>query len=189
MRPPLRVRTPRVPVVLPVVQVSFDEADRLQVVVDRQRYDVPTAQAQGGREAVGDVLEEITDRLGPVRIEVTEADGSGFTDIVTPRDQAQPATAAAGAQPHQLVAVTVPRSPGEVTGVGFAPGEEVAVAVIIAHQRASADGTLRLRLPPALLTHSTGRLLLVSHTSGAVTLDESSPSDSVVTGATQAGAA
>jgi hypothetical protein len=57
---------------------------------------------------------------------------------------------------------------GEVSGGGFLAGEEVAVAVVVAHQVASTDGTARLRLPPALLEAHPGLLVFMGRKSGTV---------------------
>ncbi len=57
---------------------------------------------------------------------------------------------------------------GEVTDDGLLPDEEVAVAVVVAHQVASTDGTARLRLPPALLESHPGLVVFVGKRSGTV---------------------
>jgi hypothetical protein len=150
---------PPVPVVLPVVRIEVDGGGLLQVTIDHEPYDVPDAQARRGRDALRTIVGDITRRLGPVRVEVTESDGTVFTDIATPADPSR-------AEPEQ------PRPnmlcPGEVAGAGFLPEEEVAVAVIIAHQRAGHDGTARLRLPPAVLAGRQRRLVLLGRTSDTV---------------------
>jgi hypothetical protein len=65
----------------------------------------------------------------------------------------------------------LPLSPGEVGGAGFLPDEPVAVAVVVAHQVAGADGTARLRLPPALLADRPGVVFLLGRTSGTVAMN------------------
>ena len=57
---------------------------------------------------------------------------------------------------------------GEVAGEGFLAGEEVVVAVVVAHQVASTDGTARLRLPPALLEAHPGLVVFMGKRSGTV---------------------
>lgn len=59
-------------------------------------------------------------------------------------------------------------SAGELSGDGFLPNEEVAVAVVVAHQVASTDGTARLRLPPALLEAHPGLVVFMGQESGTV---------------------
>jgi hypothetical protein len=94
-------------------------------------------------------------------VEVHEADGVTFTDIVTP---SVPPARPLG----RFKAATT--SVGEVTGDGFTPNEDVAVAVVVAHQVANNDGTTRLRLPPALLAAHPGLVVLMGQTSGTVTV-------------------
>ena len=147
------------PVVLPLVQIEVRSDSRLEVSIDREQYDVPDTWTRLGRGAVRQVVGDITGRLGcPVRVEVTESDGSVFTDIVAPLGQAQRAINDAPGTDTSF----------EVTGDGFVPEEQVAVAVIVAHQTADADGTARLRLPPALIASNPGVVVLLGRTSGTV---------------------
>jgi hypothetical protein len=150
---------PRVPVVLPVVRVTVDSDGLLQVAIDHEPYDVPEVPARRSRDALRSIVDDITRRLGPVRVEVTESDGAVFTDIATPPDPSPCETGPA--RPSNL-------GPGELTGTGFLPEEEVAVAVIVAHQPARADGTARLRLPPTVLAGQQGRVVLLGRVSGTV---------------------
>ena len=151
----------RVPVVMPLVDVRVHVDGTLAVRLDREPYasDTPLR-----REDLQRLLGKLaTDLDTPIRVEVREADGSTFTDIVTaespevrPPDPPRPATA----QPDQAT--------GETASGRFLPLEDVAVAVVVAHQTASEDGVANLRLPPALLEAHAGRLILVGQQSGAV---------------------
>ena len=94
-----------------------------------------------------------------VRVEVREEDKSTFTDIVTPE---RPKLRMI--KPEREATTTI----GEVAGGGFLPDEEVAVAVVVAHQVASDDGTARLRLPPALLEAHPGLVVFMGKRSGTV---------------------
>ena len=71
------------------------------------------------------VLDRLTDqRRSPVRVEVREADGTVFTDIITPsRRRAVPEPPGRPAAPAPLPVLY---------GDGFVPGEDIAVAVIVA---------------------------------------------------------
>lgn len=150
----------RVPVVLPLLQIDVGDG-QLHVSLDREPYDVPDTWTHLGRGAVQRVVDDIAARLScPIRVQVTETDGSVFTDIVTPR-RAPPECA----EPEPRVRDS---SPAEVIADGFAPHEEVAVAVIVAHQSANADGTARFRLPPALLANRSAAVVLIGRTSGTV---------------------
>lgn len=149
--------TMRVPVVMPLVEVTIDKEGFLTVLLDREPY---SADGALQRDDLKQVLDDIAADLGtPIRVEVHEVDDSTFTDIVTPD---RPKLRAV--QPVRRVAASI----GEVTGDGFRPNEDVAVAVVVAHQVASSDGTARLRLPPALLEAHPGLVILMGQKSGAV---------------------
>jgi hypothetical protein len=153
--PPLRV-----PVLLPLVQVMVETDGHLTITVDREEYESEPIE----RGDLGRVVDEFTSRLGaPVRVEVHEPDGSMFTDIVTPR-QVEP----------DLSKQDVPRAEAcsrfEIAGDGFAPNEQVAIAVVVAHQVASKEGTARLRLPPALIAEHSGIVVLLGETSGTIAM-------------------
>lgn len=150
----------RVPVVLPLVQVSIDEHGMLDVVLDREPYD---AEGPLVRADLRRVLDAITSDLRcPVRVEIREPDGSVFTDIATPDpEQDQPS-------PSSTVRPADIRAPNEIAGDGFLADEQVAVAVVVTHHVADQDGTARLRLPPALLADLPGVVVLLGRTSGAV---------------------
>ena len=153
----------RVPIVMPLVAVQVDLDGTVAVRLDREPY---AADTPLHREDVQRLLRELaTDLETPIRVEVREADGSTFTDIVTPRSQeARP--------PDPALAATAPpdQTTGETASGRFLPLEDVAVAVVVAHQTASEDGVANLRLPPALLESHAGRLVLVGQQSGAIVM-------------------
>lgn len=152
----------RVPVVMPVVQVTIDKDGFLTILLDREPYSADGALV---RDELKRVLNDIaTDLETPIRVEVHEADDSTFTDIMTPE-----APKLSVVQPiRQPGTPQAPPSIGEVTGTGFLPNEEVAVAVVVAHQVADTDGTARLRLPHALLEAHPGLVVLMGQQSGSV---------------------
>jgi hypothetical protein len=147
----------RVPVVMPLVEVTVDKKGYLTVTLDREPY---SADGSLTRDDLKRVLDDIAADLGTaVRVEVHEADKSTFTDIVTPD------------RPKLRMVKTVREATasfGEVAGDGFLPNEEVAVAVVVAHQVASTDGSARLRLPPALLEAHPGLVVFMGKESGTV---------------------
>ena len=154
----------RVPVLMPLVEVTVDEDGYLDVLLDKEPYAAPGALQ---REDLEKALADIAVDLGvPVRVEVHEADGVRFTDIVTP--PTSPATPSVQIEPKRA-------SIGDVSGNGFTPHEQVAVAVVVAHQVADHDGTARLRLPPALLEAHPGLVVLMGLTSGAVITSGKAP--------------
>ena len=152
----------RVPVVLPLVEVDVDERGYLTLTLDHEPY---SADGSLTRDDLKQVLDTIASDLGTaVRVEVREVDRSTFTDIVTPeRSKVQAIRPTRGAT----------TSIGEVAGEGFLPNEEVAVAVVVAHQVAGTDGTTRLRLPPALLEAHPGLVVFMGKRSGTVMVSAS----------------
>jgi len=149
----------RVPVVLPLVDVVVDERGYLTVSLDREPY---SADGVLIRDDLQRVLDDIAADLGTaVRVEVREADGSTFTDIVTPRTQSVP-DAALGARPALASAFGI-------CAEGFTAGEPVDVCLVVARQIADEDGTTHLRLPPALLD-AHPQVVLLGRASGVVAL-------------------
>jgi hypothetical protein len=161
----------RVPVVMPVVDVRIDVEGTLSVRLDREPY---ATDSLLHRDDLQRLLRDLaTDLDTPIRVEVREADGSAFTDIVTPEshdvrlpDPPRPATAPADETASEMV--------GETARGRFLPLEDVAVAVVVAHQTASEDGVAHLRLPPVLLEAHAGRLVLVGQQSGAIVVSGAS---------------
>ncbi|PKH41713.1 hypothetical protein CXG46_07485 [Nocardioides alpinus] len=153
----------RVPVVMPLVDVQVDLDGTVAVRLDREPYATDTPLH---REDLQRVLCKVaTDLDTPIRVEVREADGSAFTDIVAPESQVV-------RPPEPLRPATAPpdQTTGETASGRFLPLEDVALAVVVAHQTASEDGVANLRLPPALLEAHAGRLVLVGQQSGAVVI-------------------
>lgn len=150
--------TLRVPVVMPLVEVVVDENGLLTVTLDREPY---SADGALRREDLRRTLTDIAaDLHTPIRVEVREADGTTFTDIVAPKQRdAEPAPAA-----RRVLA-----SAFGISSDGFTAGEEVEVCIVVARQVAADDGSTQLRLPPALLACHPD-VVLVGRTSGAVAL-------------------
>lgn len=142
----------RVPVVMPLVEVAVDHEGNLDVRLDREPY---SADGALHRSDLKSTLESIANDLGtPLRVEVREADGSAFTDIVTP-----------GPRPGRPPASK--RTAPEASVIDFLPDEEVSVAVVVARQRGG-NAARDPRIPPALLAAHRGDVVLVGRTSGAV---------------------
>ena len=149
----------RVPVVLPLVVVRVNKDGLLDITVDRKPYDTDGTLK---RDDLHLLLDTIADNLAsPLKVEIHELDEPVFTDFIT----LEPKRAA---QPAKPVRTSVSTSTGEVSGDGFLPDEEVAVAVVVAHQVANADGIARLRLPSALLAGRPGVVVLVGQSSGQI---------------------
>jgi hypothetical protein len=149
---------------MPLVQVSVGEHGHLTVLLDREPY---CADGVLRRDDVTRVLDEIAAALGtPVRVEVHEADGSTFTDIILPSEQAPTSAPAPADRVRESLG-----SAFAISGEGFTAGEQVEVCVVVARQIADKDGMARLRLPSALLTAHPS-VVLVGRSSGAVALGE-----------------
>ena len=74
-----------VPVVLPLVAITIAEDGRMTVTVDGAPFEPEPFAPPWRREDFARVLDQLTDlRRSPVRVEVREADGTVFTDIITP---------------------------------------------------------------------------------------------------------
>lgn len=149
----------RVPVLLPHLRIEVGLDGELAATLGREAYDVPAEWAHLGRDAVARLVKQVVAQLeSPVRVDVTDG-GATFTDIFTPSD----------AQDGELTPSPAPTAPlvGEVAGIGFSPGESVAIAVVVALQVADAAGKAKVRLPPTLLASGPG-VVLLGTSSGAV---------------------
>lgn len=152
-----------VPVVLPRVVMEVAGDGTMTVTVDGEAYSPERFAPPWHRDSFAAVLDQLTEqRRSPMRVEVREADGTVFTDIITPsRRRPAPEPAARPAAPALPV----------LNGEGFVPGEDVAVAVVIAHGEAAPDGTMRGRIEAGqLATSPTREVILLGRVSGAVTI-------------------
>lgn len=142
-----------IPVVLPVLGVQVDKTGRTSLTLDGEPY--------GGdgtsREGIPTVIRNLANELGgPVRVEVTEADGTRYVDIAVP-----PPT-------DDLPVATPPTQHTAAIGGPFVPGEDVALAYLVGTRPADSDGVARPCLPLALLADQREHLVLVGMRSGAV---------------------
>jgi len=138
-----------VPVVLSVVHIEITADGRLQVDIDGKPYADDRTLGRGDLRAI---VDEISGELGTaVRVEVREADGSTYSDIETPPDR--PA-------PERQVSEPETATPA-LTGAGFHPGEEVALAYVVVRQVADKDGNASVNLPPALVAAAREGLVLL----------------------------
>lgn len=156
---------PGVPVVLPHVVMDVAEYGRMTVTIDGTPHLPEPFAPPWRREDFAGILDHLTDqRRTPVRVEVREADGSVFTDIITPGKRRRPEPESPAAKP-ELPALPV------LYSEGFVPGEDVAIAVVIAHSDAGPDGTARALIAVDQLAASpTREVILLGRVSGAVTI-------------------
>lgn len=161
------------PVVLAHAVITVTETGSLDVTVDGTRFPPPESGAWT-RSTFGALLDTITDdRTIAARIEVHETDGSTFTDIIHARRRT---TADRPIDTPEDDGKHTKRDRGqglvEVTAEGFVPGEDVAVAVIVAHTDATGTGSARALLDKhqlaALLENGPGEVVLFGRVSGTV---------------------
>lgn len=151
----------KIPVVLSTVHIAIDTEGALSVDIDGQPY---TDDRPLGRSDLRSILNEITTDLDTaVRVEIRETDGTTYSDIATP-----PPTTPAEDE-HR------PGPPSAaLAGAGFTPGEEVALAYVVARQHADSHGNASINLPPALVAVTRGGLVLLGLTSQRVAPVEAS---------------
>lgn len=157
----------KIPVALPVVHVQITQDGFLRIDVDGETHHTDGPLSRGDLRAV---LDQITTALdSPIRVDVTEADGTTYTDIATPPGQDPLPELESEPEPTITTATTRTRvaAPG-IRGAGFHPGEEIAIAYIVARQTAEDDGTTALHLPPALLAARREELVLLGMTSHVI---------------------
>ena len=165
-----------VPVVLPLVVMTVTSDDTMTVTVDGAPFLPAPFAPPWQRGSFATILDQLTaGHATPLRVEVREADGAMFTDIITPTRKRTPLPPPPGASDGLVreAAAPVP-AVGELAvlhGAGVVPGEDVAVAVIIAHSDAAPDGTARGLLTRAQLSASpTGEVILLGRVSGTFTV-------------------
>jgi len=144
----------RVPAVLATAHVDVDMDGRLLVDIDGDPFGADRTLTRSDLAAV---LDEISTTLGTaVRVEVRESDDTTYTDIATP-----PQTKSAANTTEFVAPLPMPG----LSCTGFAPGEEVAIAYVVARQIADDSGQTALHLPPALASAHRHGLVLLGMTS------------------------
>lgn len=174
------------PPVLPVIAMTIAADATMTVTVDGTEFEPPRFGPPWVRSSFATVIESVLEERGsPVRVLVYEADGAVFTDIVTrPLQRTLDPTAepplrggrADDPTPRNDVLIDASplmEPPRVVVGEdGFIPGEDVAVAVIVRHTKASADGSARALLESGLCQVSAGEVVLVGRISGTCVIGE-----------------
>ncbi|WP_286689361.1 MULTISPECIES: hypothetical protein [unclassified Aeromicrobium] len=133
-----------VPVSIPLVVLDVREDGTVTVTVDGKRLDPDPFAPPWRRSSFGQIIDRATnDRTTPARVEVREADGTTFTDIIAARRRRS--------RPEPTSEPEAPTGPVlyAIEGEGFVPGEDVAVAVITGHTDAAHTGTTRALIDPA----------------------------------------
>lgn len=136
----------QVPLVLPHLVVTVHEPGTLTAILDGTKVAPPAGRGEWTRGDLGVLLDTVTqDRTIAVRIEVREVDGTVFTDLIHTRRRPapEPDSTAAPTRRGRRARQKQPPVLVEVTGDGFVPGEDIAVAVIISHTDATGTGAAR----------------------------------------------
>ena len=152
---------------MPVIRLAVHDDGTMSATVDGEPLAPPVAEGVWRRGLFAQIVDQVTaQRMIPARVEVTEADGSTFTDIIT-------ATARKNIPAPDLPKPEPANAPRllEVTGEGFVPGEDVALCRIIRHTDAAATGTARVLIDLAHDHLNLGdEVVLVGRVSGTFTV-------------------
>lgn len=178
---PVPQSAPEGPMVVPVVKFTVDADGTMTVTIDGTPHTPAPFAPPWRRESFPAILDALTARLQtPLRVHVREADGSAFTDIITPprtrRTEHPPASVTSPSPVTSPPVITAPEAATmpvvyQVEGAGFVPGEDVAVAIIHTHIDAGSDGTARVLLTPEQLASSpTGEIILLGRISGTLVI-------------------
>ncbi|WP_084344299.1 hypothetical protein [Microbacterium resistens] len=162
---------------VPVVEFTVAVDGTMTVTIDGTPHAPAPFAPPWRRESFPAILDALTTRLQtPLRVQVREADGSTFTDIITPprtrRTDPPPASITSPPPDASPLAITQPTAATmpvvhQVVGEGFVPGEDVAVAIVHTHSDAGNDGTARALLTlEQLATSPTGEIILLGRISG-----------------------
>ncbi|WP_342000318.1 hypothetical protein MRBLWH7_001261 [Microbacterium sp. LWH7-1.2] len=175
-----------VPPVFPVIAMTIAADGTMTVAVDGAPLEPPRFGPPWVRSSFAAVIDSVLeDRGSPVRVLVYETDGTVFSDLITrplqreldpisppPRDESL--VRAVQGSDALIDAAPLIAPPRVVLGeVGFIPGEDVAVAIIVRHIKASADGSARALLEPGICQVSaTGEVVLVGRISGTCVIGD-----------------
>jgi len=158
-----------VPLSIPLVVLDVHEDGTVSVTVDGTPLLPDPFAPPWRRSSFGQIIDRATnDRTTPARVEVREADGATFTDIIAAhRRKSRP-------EPVPDPAVQARPVFHTVEGDGFVPGEDVAVAVVTGHTEAANTGTTRALIDLAALsaeqTGGTVEVVLFGRISGTTVI-------------------
>ncbi|EGD44028.1 putative cell wall protein DAN4 [Nocardioidaceae bacterium Broad-1] len=154
-------RPRRTPATIGLLKIDIDDGENLGVTLDGAPYPYPHEWDQLGRDAVGRIIDFAAAEHGPVHIQVTESDGTLYTDIATPPDF-EAVTSDPPSREER------PRVMNELVGREYLPGEVVDVAVVIHDLEADRDGRVSLNLPSSVLSRVRKDIVLLGRTSGTI---------------------
>lgn len=161
-----------------MVRITVQDDGTLAVTVDGAPYLPPEFSPPWRRGSFPTIVDAISQQTGrTLRIDVVETDGRVMTDFYTPRPprrRAEPSAEVAvqpAASPQAVAAAPVAPPPRLVqfAGSGMVPGEDVAVAIVIAHTETGPDGIARALIDSRYLDHApTGEVILLGRISATV---------------------
>ncbi|MFE4001480.1 hypothetical protein ACFX43_22125 [Nocardioides sp. YIM B13467] len=143
-----------VPLILPAVEIRINAEGAATVTIDNEPYEVP---ATLRRDGVRQLVQHLANDYGPIRVVIIEADGEEYVDIEAPREVASDPPRPVDPPP------VLQHSQGP-----FHPDEDVLVAVIVDRRTPEPDGTVPLRVPPAIEQRYGGAVYLIGQTSQVV---------------------
>ena len=164
-RPHRDQRKVQVPVVLPRVVIDITADGTMTVTVDGHPHKPAPFAPPWAREEFGHILNQLTEQHhSPVRVQVREADGTTFTDIITPGKPRRPEPGPEVEAPARMLPELV-----ALRGESSVAGE--ALAVTVTHSGTVHDGIVRSVLTPAQAAPSpTRKRILPGRVSGEVTV-------------------
>lgn len=112
------------PIVLPLAVITVDTYGILTVTLDGAEYPPPSPTTPWSKARFADLLDTLTlDRTRTIRVEVHEADGSTFTDIIHAAPTARTHSRDERAEVPRRARHRHTPDMIEVTGAGFSPGK------------------------------------------------------------------
>jgi len=158
------------PIVLPLAVITVDTYGILTVTLDGAEYPPPSPTTPWSKARFADLLDTLTlDRTRTIRVEVHEADGSTFTDIIHAAPTARTHSRDERAEVPRRARHRHTPDMIEVTGAGFSPGEEVTIALAYTTTtEATAAGTARATLDLGELPAEGADVILIGSTSARV---------------------
>ena len=131
------------------------------------------------RSRLGQVLSAVAEQQGgPVRVELTAADGRVFVDVLNPPTRPSPfapplppPTPLPAPEPIPAHAhASAAHALLEIRGAGFVPGEDVQVAAVLGASSAAGDGSARGLVDPSLIGVPVIALALIGGVSGTLAI-------------------
>ena len=159
-----------------MVRITVQDDGTLAVTVDGAPYLPPEFSPPWHRGSFPTIVDAISQQTGrTLRVDVVETDGRVMTDFYTPRPPRRTPPAEGAVQPavSTPTVATAPVAPPprlvQFAGSGMVPGEDVAVAIIIAHTETGPDGVARALIDSRYLDHApTGEAILLGRISATV---------------------